>query len=152
MRALTTWQPYASLIIAGAKPYEFRSWPAPQWIIARRIVIHAAARKIDPDVLDALLSDPLRSCAGGAPDLARRILRPAVTDPSVLPLGAGLGTAIVGQPRRTVDLFGPERDGEEIDPAIWAWPMLDPEPFPEPIPARVAQGFWLWLADAGSRC
>lgn len=26
MKALTVWQPWASLIIMGAKPYEFRKW------------------------------------------------------------------------------------------------------------------------------
>jgi ASCH domain. len=47
MKALTIWQPWASLIIAGAKPYEFRGWRAPRSLIGQRIVIHAAARKID---------------------------------------------------------------------------------------------------------
>ena len=47
MKALTIWQPWASLIMAGAKPYEFRGWRAPRSIIGQRIVIHAAARKVD---------------------------------------------------------------------------------------------------------
>ena len=29
MRALTIWQPWASLIIIGAKPFEWRRWRAP---------------------------------------------------------------------------------------------------------------------------
>src|SRR5574343_783805 len=44
MHALPIWQPWASLIIAGAKPYEFRSWPAPKWVQGQRIAIHAGAR------------------------------------------------------------------------------------------------------------
>ena len=47
MKALTIWQPWASLIIAGAKPFEFRGWRPPASLIGQRIVIHAAARKID---------------------------------------------------------------------------------------------------------
>ena len=54
MKALTIWQPWASLIIAGAKPYEFRGWRAPRALIGQRIVIHAAARKIDRDEVCAL--------------------------------------------------------------------------------------------------
>ena len=46
MKALTLWQPWASLVIAGAKPYEFRSWSPPRWLIGQRIVIHAAARRL----------------------------------------------------------------------------------------------------------
>lgn len=46
MRALTVWQPWASLIAVGAKPYEFRSWPAPAWIVGQRIAIHAGVRKL----------------------------------------------------------------------------------------------------------
>ena len=41
MKALTIWQPWATLIMAGAKPYEWRTWPAPKWIQGQRIVIHA---------------------------------------------------------------------------------------------------------------
>ena len=54
MKALTIWQPWASLIIAGAKPYEFRGWRAPRSIFGQRIVIHAAAKKIDRDEVSHL--------------------------------------------------------------------------------------------------
>lgn len=38
MKALTIWQPWASLIISGAKPYEFRGWRIPESLIGQRIV------------------------------------------------------------------------------------------------------------------
>lgn len=44
MLALTIWQPWASLIAAGAKPFEWRSWPAHRGLVGRRIAIHAGAR------------------------------------------------------------------------------------------------------------
>lgn len=47
MKALTIWQPWASLIVAGAKPFEFRGWSMPRSMIGQRIVIHAAARKVN---------------------------------------------------------------------------------------------------------
>lgn len=49
MKALTVWQPWASLIMIGAKPYEFRRWdyrkrePA---LVDERIVIHAGSRAV----------------------------------------------------------------------------------------------------------
>ncbi len=46
MKALTIWQPWASLIVAGAKPFEFRGWRAPRSLIGQRIVIHAGATKV----------------------------------------------------------------------------------------------------------
>lgn len=47
MKALTVWQPWASLIIAGYKQYEFRKWSfAGRFpdLVGQRIVIHAGAR------------------------------------------------------------------------------------------------------------
>lgn len=43
MRALTLWQPWASLVAIGAKTIETRSWPAPASAVGERIAIHAAA-------------------------------------------------------------------------------------------------------------
>lgn len=57
MKALTVWQPWASLIIVGAKPYEFRGWRFPQSLLGQRIVIHAAARKIRSGEIGDLLDD-----------------------------------------------------------------------------------------------
>ena len=49
MRALTIYQPWATLIMIGAKPYEFRRWDyrTRAWALeGSRIVIHASARPI----------------------------------------------------------------------------------------------------------
>jgi hypothetical protein len=83
MKALTVWQPWASLIIIGAKPYEFRGMSCLAYINppkpGERIAIHAAAR---PVLADALLVNVLTSfkCR-------------------LLPLGAVLGTAVIGKPQ-----------------------------------------------------
>ena len=42
MKAISLWQPWASLIAIGAKSIETRSWPAPRALIGDRIAIHAA--------------------------------------------------------------------------------------------------------------
>ncbi len=55
MKALTIWQPWATLIMAGAKPFEFRGWPAPSWIIDEDVVIHAGSRAIRSKEVEDLI-------------------------------------------------------------------------------------------------
>lgn len=153
MKALTIWQPWASLIMAGAKPWEFRSWHAPQWLIGQRMVIHAAARKVDTNEVFRLvrLLD-----AGGryaatttlVADKALPLLR-GFLQGEPLPMAAGLGTAIVGQPRLGTDIARElgalgANDSSRDDHANWGWPMLKIEPFAEPFPMKGAQGLWNW--------
>jgi hypothetical protein len=66
-----------------------------------------------------------------------------------LPMSAGLGTAILGEPRSGIDIaeeFGVPRanDSDRDQHANWGWPMLDIDPWPEPIPMRGKQGLWTW--------
>jgi hypothetical protein len=158
MKALTTWQPWASLIIAGAKPYEFRGWRPPASMIGQRIVIHAAARKIDYEELTVLfniiaLREKDRRIARRAaetcliPEKAIPVFNQALE--RKLPMACGIGTAIIGEPRNGLDIaaeFGVPRanDSSRDEHANWGWPMLDIEPWDEPIPMRGAQGFWNW--------
>jgi hypothetical protein len=44
MKAISLWQPWASLIACGAKPYETRHWPPPRDLIGQTIAIHAAKK------------------------------------------------------------------------------------------------------------
>lgn len=46
MKAISLWQPWASLIACGVKPYETRDWAPPASLIGQPIAIHAA-KKID---------------------------------------------------------------------------------------------------------
>lgn len=151
VKALTIWQPWASLIMIGAKPFEFRKWDyrtrVPD-LVGQRIVIHAASRKIRPaelvDLMDRLLKDGgVGSGLEVAPalDLLEREWR----SPGTLPLAAGLGTAILGKPRKAIDIFkGSVADSDRIDQHIWAWPLTDIKPFMPIVPMRGFQGFWKW--------
>ena len=145
MKALTIWQPWASLIIEGLKPREFRSWAAPKSVVGQRIVIHAAKRPMKSgeirDILDYVGSrhgilDGIQPAAG---DLLERVWR-RETD---LPMSAGLGTATLGAPRVPTHRLPALGDPEPHRP-ISAWPLLDIQKWPEPIPAKGAQGFWEW--------
>ena len=58
MKALTIWEPWASLVMVGAKPYEFRRWDYLerfQALVGQRIVIHAGARPMKLDEIDDIL-------------------------------------------------------------------------------------------------
>lgn len=154
MKALTVWQPWASLIIIGAKPYEFRGWPPPEPIVGQRMAIHAAARKIDwrevhqlVRLLDAGGRYAARTCLH--PDIALPFLRSCLNDPDLLPLAAGIGTVRVGPRRNGVNIaaeFGVPKanDSDRDQHSNWGWPMLDIERWPAPIPMRGAQGLWNW--------
>ena len=48
MKAISLWQPWASLIACGAKPFETRHWAPPRELIGQTIAIHAA-KKVDKD-------------------------------------------------------------------------------------------------------
>lgn len=151
MRALTFWQPWASLVVSGAKPYEFRSWRAPASIVGQRIVIHASARKVDLREVEQLR----RLLLAGGRYAAQTCLQPidaalAVLDSGAWELGAGLGTAIVGEPRNGADIgadFGAINAVNDSDRHLhcnWGWPMGDIERWAEPLPMRGAQGLWNW--------
>lgn len=44
MKAISLWQPWASLIACGAKPFETRHWAPPRDLIGQTIAIHAAKK------------------------------------------------------------------------------------------------------------
>jgi hypothetical protein len=153
VKALTLWQPWASLVAMGVKKYEFRRWKAPAAIVGERIVIHAAKRPIDKRRECApLLADRARLSASlgtlGLDDIkreneARAFLVAALGD-GWIPYSCGIATARLGTPQRAIDLFAAHMDPSEIDPDMWAWPMEAVEEFRKPVPARGAQGFWNW--------
>ena len=145
MKALTIWQPWATLIVDGLKRFEFRKYPAPKALIGKYIVIHAAKRK--PTDFDLAHTMAWPSHTTGNPAADRHVidmLRPIERGVETLPLAAGLGTARLGEPRRAVDIFRGQMDPSDIDDDMWGWPMTDAEAWPAPVPARGYQGFWDW--------
>lgn len=153
MKALTIWQPWATLIAEGWKPYEFRGWPAPKSIVGQRIAIHAGARAAKrQEIADLLSRMQLRRSKideQALPTLERGHLSPAM-----FPLSTVLCTAILGEPKLAARLFAGEidpNDSDRVNHSIWAWPMLQIERLQPPIPARGAQGFWNWQEDAAPK-
>lgn len=153
MKALTIWQPWASLVMIGAKPWEFRGWnfvdrPHLAKLIGQRIVIHAGARAVRPAELEDILDRIDESESALDPALARPFIVELLEarrrkETGAAPLAAALGTAILGKPRNCLDLFVDKvADSSRIDEHMYAWPLSHLMPFPEPVPAIGAQGFW----------
>lgn len=155
MKALTVWQPWATLIMAGAKPYEFRPKSFRRYMnapaIGERIVIHAGVRPVKPaeveDLLERLGTDADKT--GLVPDIARAVLERcrAAAKYQALPLGCALGSAKLGRPRNAGVIFtgltaDSDRQAADLQAFNWAWPLYDHKPFDAPVPYRGMQGFW----------
>jgi hypothetical protein len=115
------------------------------------------------NALDAGGQRAARTCL--IPERARPVLEDALhVDPEtldrrtyragLLPWGAGVGTAIVGEPRLGGDIgasFGVEfpNDSDRNEHANFGWPMLDVERWFPAVPARGRQGLWNWTEAQG---
>ncbi|MEI6418271.1 MAG: hypothetical protein WCO82_04310 [Sphingomonadales bacterium] len=150
MRALTIWQPWASLIIIGAKPFEWRRWRAPAWAVDQDIVIHAGSRRVVMDEIEELIfnleHDPQTSGLDAA--LALPLLRDVSKGKLTLPTAAGLGTAQLGPARLASEIAASGSlgfiDSDRVDEAVWGWPLTNIQPWAAPMPMKGHQGFWHW--------
>lgn len=151
MKALTIWQPWASLIMAGAKPYEFRGWQVPGYVRNQRIAIHAGARAIKRGELADLIcrlnsDDAWSTCL--VKDKALPLLERWHTSPHLLPRASVLGTAIIGEGVRSLDLVGEfggvVNDSDRDEHCNYGWPLTSIEVFEPFRPAKGLQGFWNW--------
>lgn len=155
--ALTIWEPWASLIIAGAKPYEFRGWPAPGKLVGARIAIHAGARPVCPAEVRALLiqlKGPNAWATSLRPEIAIPLLEHVASGAVILPRSHVLGTAVLGRPLRGHEVVGEfggvVNDSDRDQHFNWAWPLTDIRPLLPPVPAKGAQGFWRWNEETAA--
>lgn len=138
MKAITLWQPWATLIAIGAKRFETRSWPTSY---RGPIAVHAGKRAPGDLELNLMLS---LLANGRIPGL------PAIDD---LPLGVVVATAeLVDCVRMTGEMV--RRQAElELDVGDWrtgryAWELANVQALATPITARGAQGLWEWTPPA----
>lgn len=152
MLAITLWQPWATLVSAGAKQFEFRKWPAPRRLWGQRVAIHAGARPVRRDELQDLL---LRLQGGNAwetgllPEPAIEVLERALTAPATLPRASVLCLATLGEPIRDEALAAKlglhsVNDSDRSEHSNWGWPLSEIEPLEPFVPARGSQGWWTW--------
>lgn len=155
MHAISLWQPYASLIAIGAKPYETRHWSPPPNLIGKRIAIHAAARKPTQAELDDMQFDVEE--AFGFCHWHLRIPYGAVVCTATLDAAFQLGEraentnwSAARVVKRMTTRVMPECFTVRYDnfgdysPGRWAWLLKNIEPLKEPVPAKGKQGWWKW--------
>jgi hypothetical protein len=166
MPAMSLYQPYASLIAAGAKRYETRDFAPPQRLLGKRIAIHAAKRV----PRRGELGEDVEAAIGGA------LGRDDWFGRDGLPLGAVVCTAVLDMACRVAstpdtrwwaqvdrictrqspepyatyncgiqtDLFGDYSIGR------WCWELMNVQVLPDPIPARGRQMIgWPWSGTYG---
>lgn len=133
MKAISLWQPWASLVIVGAKQYETRSWKTSY---RGTLVIHAASK------WNAELETIARL------DNFTMSLIHAGLHPLKLPRGVALGTVELIDiiPTETLvfkeGLDAKEQAFGDFSPGRWAWKLANPVMFPEPILCAGHQRLW----------
>jgi hypothetical protein len=138
MRAITIWQPWASLIAVGAKSIETRSWPTRY---RGPLLIHAAKR------WDAELDFQARYARD---KLTLMLFRPpseAHERAGSIPIGEATGkvvaVATLADCRPMAAAPDPiNAEFGHFGPGRWGWVLSGVRPLPSPIPWRGAQGLW----------
>lgn len=130
MRMLTLWQPWGSLVFTPYKADETRGFRYPNSRIGERIVIHAAASKINL----RLITDGLEAIC---------YMTFGSNWVNTLPRGCALGSVILGDPRPTEGANPDEcnRICGDWTPGRYAWPLSGHEIFSPPIACKGKQGW-----------
>ena len=132
MKAITLWEPWATLIALGHKKYETRHWKT-RW--RGNIAIHAAKRW-KPDQIN--IFNRLRERC------------PELSDYTIddLSFGCVVAACRIVTIHRTEDVRAGlsllERVGGNYENGRYAWELEIVRLPPEPIPAKGQQGLWEW--------
>jgi hypothetical protein len=122
VKALTVRQPWASLIAAGIKPVENRTWPVPRGFTGP-LMIHAAAA-VDKTAMD------------------EQHVRDALGEDMLLPdLPTSAIVAVVGKVEPHRDLIGGHCAPWGLDDC-WHWVLSDVRALTVPVPAKGRLGLW----------
>lgn len=171
MKAISLWQPWASLIAIGEKPFETRSWSPPPELIGQTIAIHAA-KKVDKEAcalaedlvynrrgkeiaaklaaLDEGIDDRLLQSFGAATLAAGCIVCTARLDAAFLLGEPAEGTArpaarvvkrLISRPMPECFTVRYDAYGN-YEPGRWAWLLTNITPMRPPVAAVGRQGFF----------
>ena len=147
MKAITIYQPWASLIAARAKQFETRPW---QTAYRGPIAIHAGAKK--PSSLLTALDDCLVLHAAKALGLivagAYHGVAEVIRLLDKLPRGAIIATATLAECQYTQSRLHEISETEMVSGdwriGRYAWKLENVELLLEPTQARGQQGLWEW--------
>lgn len=143
MKAISIWQPHASLLLLGPKRYETRGWRVPRSLVGTRVAIHAA--KADGDLRE-IASYAREQLTGPGVDnrmeaYVRAILQAGYATCGAMPRGCIIGSVILLDSVRT-ELAIDHGGFGDFTPGRHAWPSRDPVALANPVPFRGMQGFF----------
>lgn len=138
IRAISVWQPWASLIATGAKQFETRSWATSYRGL---IAIQAAKRWTSEEYATTrYLKTNFGHILPDWPDMP-------------LPLGAVVCVAqlvdVIPTEKALLSIDAAERAFGSYGNGRYAWELHVVEMFDNPIPATGAQGLWWWRWEGG---
>ncbi len=157
--ALTIYQPWATLIIEGWKPFEFRSWAPPVWLVDHKLAIHAGRRPVKREEIAGLLfklnrgGDAAKKTGLIHHDKVVPFLERLMTAPKSLPMSAILGICDVGRPLRDKDMAEAiglpvetllVNDSDRDQHSNLGWPLKVVARCRPLMPVAGKQGLWLW--------
>lgn len=160
MKALSLWQPWASLVAIGAKRIETRSW---RTNYRGAVAIHASKR-YGRNLRGLVNAEPFHSAL--SPHFGETDDRSGSNSWLVLPLGAILAvskildcipTDKIKHLRKTTaegfdgtwSVTPQEWDFGDYSSGRWAWILGEPKMLAEPIPAKGSLGLWEWEPPEG---
>lgn len=147
MKAISLHQPWASLIMCGAKRVETRSWRPPEALIGQRIAIHAAKR-IDDCVLDHPFSDYIADPVRDAP---QGVVLGSVVIEGAWHMDHPADAKMIAHeyhrldvPRKGAPVWDEEATAHELafgDFTVgrWAWGLAEVRQLDKPLPLRGRQ-------------
>ncbi len=133
IHCLSLTQPWATLVAAGGKQIETRSWPTKHRGL---LAIHASQGWTDAD-----------KRLGTHPPFSDVLYRAGVRSTLDLPRGTVVALCRLIDCVRTEDVCNwsdQERAFGDYTPGRWAWRLTDVYALPTPIPARGRLGLWPW--------
>lgn len=139
MLGLSVWQPWASLIAAGVKRYETRSWQPPASLIGQRLAI-CSSQTVEGLLMSAQDQDFSRLCL-------RRLGR------QPLPMGMVVAVVTVAESIGTISpaarrIGSQERLVGDWSPGRYAWRLKDVRSLATPVPVSGSQRFFYLPAHA----
>jgi len=130
VKALTLWEPWASLIAMKRKTAETRSWACPPDNYGRRIAIHAG-RRVERELAAYFSVDPLPGYVVATAVLTQCVRVESHTE----------GFAHCRTIRQNL-ITVPEDQYGDFSTGRWLWLLEDIAAVPEPFEAVGAQGLW----------
>lgn len=134
VKAISLWQPWATLAAMGAKSIETRSWYTPY----RGLLLIHAAKRWTGDEVSVCGSEPFRTLLKGL----------GFTALEQIPLGRMLGVVTLKDVCRTeagdipYNLSEQEYALGDYSCNRFAWQLINPRPFPKPFLYRGRQGLF----------